>query len=123
MSRSTLLLHGKGTRRAHFRTGCLAETIEVTREPKMKRTRIITVETERVLVVRRRPTAVEQWCDGCGEQARMVRAEEAAALACVGLREICRLVEVAGLHFNETPEGRLFICLNSLKVHLSKKGE
>lgn len=81
----------------------------------MKRTRIITVETEHVLIVsRRRHCTIEHWCDGCGAMVRLILAEEAAALACVSLREICRLVEVNKLHFNETCEGRLFICLNSL---------
>ncbi|HEX8652673.1 MAG TPA: hypothetical protein VF708_17795 [Pyrinomonadaceae bacterium] len=81
----------------------------------MKRTRIITIETERVLVVSRRPRpTIEGWCDRCDSMVRMVHASEAAARARVGLREICRRVEADQLHFNETPEGGLFICLNSL---------
>jgi hypothetical protein len=79
----------------------------------MKRTRI-TVETERTFRISRRRRLVDDWCDGCGEMVKMIRAEEAAALVGTGLREICRRVETDQVHYKETPEGKLFICLDSL---------
>jgi hypothetical protein len=44
----------------------------------------------------------------------MIHPEEAAARAGVGLRAIYRLVEAHKLHFIETPEGLVLICLNSV---------
>jgi hypothetical protein len=44
----------------------------------------------------------------------MVTAGEAAAIAGVSLRAICRRVDLGELHFKETGDGLLFICLNSL---------
>jgi hypothetical protein len=79
-----------------------------------KRTTKITVETERVFVIRSHIGEVEGWCDGCGERVRMVTSEKAVALAGVSLRSICRRVEAEDLHFTETNDGLLFICLNSL---------
>lgn len=79
-----------------------------------KRTTKITVETERVLIVTSRPSEVEGWCDGCGERVRMITPERAATRAAVSLRAICRRVEADELHFTETADGVLFVCLNSL---------
>lgn len=87
------------------------------RRPKVvmrtKKTRV-TVETHQLLVVRRGNRIIEDWCTQCGRQVSMVTADEAAALAGVSLRTICRRVEAGKLHFKETGEGLLFICLNSL---------
>lgn len=80
----------------------------------MKRTRI-TVETERVLVISsRRRRIVESWCDGCGHEVKLIRAEEAAFISGVGLRDICRQVEADNLHYMETADRVLMICLDSL---------
>jgi excisionase family DNA binding protein len=46
----------------------------------------------------------------------MVTAEEAAAVAGVTRRTIYRWVEAQSVHFAETPDGALLICLDSLKV-------
>ena len=74
----------------------------------------VTVETHQVLVVRRGGRLDEDWCTQCCREVRMVTADEAAALAGVSLRAICRGVEVGALHFKEPGDGLLFICLNSL---------
>jgi hypothetical protein len=44
----------------------------------------------------------------------MVTVDEAAAIASESSRSIFRRIENGQLHFIETPEGRLFICSNSL---------
>ena len=44
----------------------------------------------------------------------MLRPEEAAITAGVTVREINRWVEAETIHFDETPDGRLLICANSL---------
>jgi len=46
----------------------------------------------------------------------MATPEEAAILTGFSLRAICRQVEAGGLHFRETANGQLFICLNSLRT-------
>jgi hypothetical protein len=78
-----------------------------------KRTEI-TLETERILVIRRRYRAIEAWCDSCAEQVAMIRPDQAAAVTGQSQRAIFGDIELAALHFLEQPDGMLLICLNSL---------
>jgi hypothetical protein len=78
-----------------------------------KRTEI-TVETDRVLVIRRHRSVIRAWCEGCAEPVKMVTAEEAAAVAGVTARTIYYWVEAEKVHFIETPDGVLLICPSSL---------
>lgn len=73
-----------------------------------------TLETEEVMVIRKRGKPLVAWCGECNRQARMVTVDEAAAVAGASWREIFRRVEAGRLHFTETPERGLRICLNSL---------
>ncbi len=71
----------------------------------LKRTEI-TIETERLLVVSRRSESTVLWCGQCGQMVTMLTIYQAVrmlGLATSGL-----------LHFAITPEGRLFICSDSL---------
>jgi len=77
-------------------------------------TKEITVETERLLVIRRRYQAVEEWCDDCQKIALMIRPDQAAAVTGRTLRAIFTDIESGRLHFRESPDGLLLICLNSL---------
>ncbi len=79
----------------------------------MKKRTEITVEIERVMLVSSRKSPVI-WCEACDALVGMLTVDEAAALAGVSSRSIYRRVESGQLHFAETPEGRLFICPNSL---------
>ncbi|MGB7922652.1 MAG: hypothetical protein WCF57_05350 [Pyrinomonadaceae bacterium] len=76
--------------------------------------RIITVEIDRVVLVSQRKSSPIAWCAACAAEVRMVSADEAAAVAHASSRAIYRWIEDDTLHFIETPEGRLFICLNSI---------
>lgn len=80
----------------------------------MKRKIQVTVESSQTVVLRSGPNGATMWCDECRILARFVPAERAALLASLSLREICRRVDASLLHFTETSEGRLFICLHSL---------
>jgi excisionase family DNA binding protein len=81
----------------------------------MKKRTLITIETDRMIVIgEQRRTIRSAWCAACARQVRMVTVDEAAALARASSRTIYRWVEAEKLHFTETPDGRLFICLNSL---------
>lgn len=80
----------------------------------MKRNRI-TIETRELLVVRSARGCFHRWCESCGEHVQMVRAEQAAILAGLGLRALCDLADAGILHFNVGPDGLLLICFKSLK--------
>jgi len=77
-----------------------------------KRRTIITVESQRLTVVRsRRP--IEMWCKECDKDLLMLTPEAAAAFAGVSQRAIYRCVESGELHFIDTSDGTLLICSGS----------
>jgi hypothetical protein len=81
----------------------------------MKRRTEITIKTERLVILRRSRNINEaDWCARCAGPTRLLNVDEAAAVARSTSRAIYRRVEAAQLHFTETAEGRLLICLNSL---------
>ena len=86
---------------------------------KRRRATQITLETSQVLVFRR-PTVVSvilcEECD-CG----MLLLEEAVAAAQVSSRVIYRWAEAGLIHFKETAEGLLLVCLKSLLAAASEK--
>lgn len=73
----------------------------------------ITVEIERLLVINR-CRSLFSLCPACGDEVRLVTVEQAAVLARLTWREIYRRVEAGTLHFIETNDGQLLICLPSL---------
>ena len=82
-----------------------------------KRTEI-TIETERVLTIRKCKSLVPAWCSTCAKQVPMVKVDEAASIARVSSRTIYHWAETEKVHFTETTEGLLLICLNSLPSEL-----
>ena len=88
---------------------------------KTKRRTAITIETDRVFVIRRRGGSVLAWCAECAEQVKMVTPDEAAVFSRVSSRTIYRWVEAEKLHFEETPDGVLFICLSSLQKESERR--
>jgi hypothetical protein len=80
----------------------------------MKRWVEITIEKHRRLVVRGGPGRSLGWCPQCDEGVLMLRPQEAAVTAGVSERQVNRWVEAETVHFDETPDGRLFICANSV---------
>ena len=74
----------------------------------------ITVETEEILIIRRRGSAARPYCRSCREQTRMITIEEAMALASGSLRAILRRVEAGEIHYEETAGGLLLVCPTSL---------
>jgi hypothetical protein len=87
-----------------------------------KRRTEITVETDRLLVIRRNSGHVFAQCDRCRARIEMVTPLEAAAIAGVSVRTINRGVENGVLHFAETNEGLLLICLNSFSQRQALRG-
>ena len=86
----------------------------------MKRRVEITVEKHRRLVVRGSRERSLGWCRQCHEGVLMLRPEEAAFTAGVTVRTVNRWVEAETVHFDETPDGRLLICANSVAQCLTQ---
>ena len=81
-----------------------------------KRRTETTIETHQVWIIRRPESRKPAWCFDCTDQAAMLSPEEAMRMFGVSLRAIYRSVEAGRIHFSETPDGRLFVCLASLSV-------
>jgi hypothetical protein len=73
----------------------------------------IEVETEEIVVMRVRATCMA-WCPGCSAEVVMARPEAAAARAGLRVRAIYRLVEAGAVHFLESPDGIVLVCVDSL---------
>ncbi|HEX8139605.1 MAG TPA: hypothetical protein VF544_18745 [Pyrinomonadaceae bacterium] len=82
----------------------------------MKRRTEIIVETERVILIRRRRRERKRvlWCEACGAESLMLTMEEAAALLGVTSRQVLRWAEAGSLHWTEPEAGALLICRTSL---------
>ncbi len=78
---------------------------------KIKRKTEVTVQTERVLIVRRRKPTFFMVCTEC--EGKLVTPEEAALLLGKQRREIYREIENGTLHFTEFAGGELLVCCNS----------
>ena len=82
---------------------------------KPKRVRRVTVKTERTFVFRSRDSVRLGWCAGCGAEVGMVSVDGAARETGVSELGIYKLVEARALHFSEDADGRVLICLDSLR--------
>ena len=82
---------------------------------KPKRIRRVTVKTERTFVFRNHDSVRAAWCAGCGAEVGMVSVDAAAREAGVSELSIYKLVEARAVHFSEDAEGRVLVCLSSLR--------
>lgn len=75
------------------------------------------IEVEEVIRVdsSHQPVA-PMWCSACGSDAPMVTPDQAATIVRSSVRAVNRSVEAGRVHFVETAEGRLFVCVNSLDL-------
>jgi hypothetical protein len=85
---------------------------------KTKRTTRIFHDTFEVLSVRQHayvlPLQAILLCEQCDAAVQLVSLEEAVAIAGVSARAIYRMAEDGLIHFRESAEGLLLVCLNSL---------
>lgn len=79
---------------------------------RIKRKTQIIVDANRVVITPRR--GLVGWCASCRGRVRMLTPQQVAALGGVTSRKVYQWVEANRFHFEETPEGLLLICLNSL---------
>ena len=77
------------------------------------------VETEVEIEVNRRTRRMGPvWCAQCAAPVEMVPPDVAALVAEVSARAVFGWVEAGHVHFTETLEGALLVCLNSLPLAL-----
>jgi hypothetical protein len=77
-----------------------------------KRTEI-TIETDRVLIIRRR-RVVRVWCQECRSQADMVDLREAEGLTGLSRRALSEGAEARKWHMCQGQDGASLVCLESL---------
>lgn len=70
----------------------------------------ITIETQKMTVIRRRKVQTVAWCERCRAEVLMLNPDEVAALSGTTVREIFRQVESGELHSIETNAGTLLVC-------------
>ena len=81
----------------------------------MKKRTEVTIELEEiVLVTSGFARSGMAWCVGCANEVLMVTPAQAAVIARVSVRDINRRVEAGKVHFLETTEGSLLVCMSSL---------
>ena len=80
----------------------------------MKRTIRLTVETHQLLVIKRNRSLTQDYCGECAGQVPLIKLEEAAVVASVSSQTIYAWVEAGCVHFMDTAEEGLRICLDSL---------
>lgn len=81
-----------------------------------KRRTVTTIETHEVLVVRRRAGEPSLLCAACADEAEMLSPRDAARLSGVSQRTIYRWMEDGRIHFSETADGGLYVCLAPLNI-------
>lgn len=91
----------------------------------MKRTRTeITIEFDEVIQATGHSNGSGgELCLACGGESFLVTPQQAAVIAGVTVREINRWVESEMVHFAETTDGFLLVCVNSLRERELLEGE
>src|SRR6266540_4656720 len=79
----------------------------------MKRKIQLTIETHQLLIISRAKGSTQGWYSECAGNGPLIKPEGGGS-AGVRPRTIYRRVEAGLVHFAESPEGWLLICLNSL---------
>ena len=83
-----------------------------------KRRTEITIETHQVLILNRRQSSDLMSCEQCRTgRSPLVTPEVAGSLTGVNTRTVYRWVEAGRLHYTETNNGGLFVCLASLPIN------
>jgi hypothetical protein len=81
---------------------------------KVQKDNNVTTEKRRVVIINRSYLSPHKTCDCCPEPSGMITPDETAALCNVSTRTVYRWIETGTVHFSETADGMLLICLSSL---------
>jgi hypothetical protein len=79
-----------------------------------KRTEI-TVETDQIMVVRKRQRQVRSWCPECGREVDMVDLKEAESLTGMPQAMFSCGVGDRGWHWSQAEDGSTLVCVASLR--------
>jgi hypothetical protein len=80
---------------------------------KKERRTEITLQTERTISIKS-SRALTALCEQCGREVQMFTPGQAALISGLSSREVYHRVETSEVHFTETVEGLLLVCLDSL---------
>jgi hypothetical protein len=80
----------------------------------MRRKVQVTIETRQLLVVRKMNGISQGWCSECAGHVPLMIPEEAAVLAGISPQMIHKWIDAGRVHFAESPQESLLICLSSL---------
>jgi hypothetical protein len=88
-----------------------------------KRTRI-TIETDSLLVIRRRDS-LRAWCPQCGAEAEVIPLNEVGVVSNLVLAEVEAWMKSPDLHHTKTAHGNAVVCLNSMlkRIRKTREGE
>ena len=74
----------------------------------------LTIERERTLTIKFANAAAEKFCTVCRQRVQFITIDEAAIVRQTTARHIFQLVETDLIHYDETDNGLLLICFQSL---------
>lgn len=66
------------------------------------------------------PPPLQVWCDGCKTYTQLLSPDLAATISGITLRTLFQWIESGQIHFVETPEGSVLICLPSVTANTSQ---
>ena len=96
-------------------TGRTEPEICLAKMSKKTRTTITTIESHECWVIKTRPPASpEVFCRSCLSGSAMLTPQSAAEQAGVSQRTVFRWIDEGVIHFAETKDGGLFVCLEPL---------
>lgn len=78
---------------------------------KRRKTEQITVETDQVIVIRRR-RVTKAWCDECRDDADFIPLEEITSVIDAGITSVVG----RSLHLGKAPDGSTVVCSKSLAI-------
>ena len=82
---------------------------------KLEQTRITVRKSEVIVIWKSQGIALAD-CPQCNKQAEMLSAEQIVTLTGISSLNLFKLVESGQIHFRETAQGHLLICLESLRA-------
>jgi hypothetical protein len=77
---------------------------------------LITTETSEMLIFRRTPPPQRVWCQKCGPDTEMISPDAVSLVTGTSARTIYRMIEAGRVHFTETPDGALLVCISALAL-------